>query len=411
MFQSFTIIISLAALFSYINHKFIKLPTTIGLMILALLLSVVSIGVKYINEPAFTEISRAVTNLDFRSLLMDVMLSFLLFAGAFHVNLKDLTKERIPVILFSTLGVLISTFIVGGLTYLILNGLGFSIPFLHTLLFGALISPTDPVAVLAITKQFNISEDLELKISGESLFNDGVGVVVFVTILMLIQGGEEHFNAMEIAKLFVGEAIGGVAYGIVLGFLGIFMLKSIEDTPKIALLITVAIATGGYSLASVIHVSGPLAMVVAGLIIGNKMDTIHEKSNISLDLFWDMLDDTLNAVLFVLIGLEIHALTYEHDYLIAGLMVYVSVLIARAFSVGIPFSLLRHKKHSPKATISILTWGGLRGGISVALALSLGKDVNQELFIFITYTVVVTSILLQGLTIGKLVKKLNLSSN
>lgn len=411
MFQSFTIIISLAALFSYINHRFLKLPSTIGLMLLALLTSIVSIGIKFIDEPTFMEVCRVVTDIDFRELLMDMMLSFLLFAGAFHVNLKDLSKEKVPVIVFSTVGVLLSTFIVGGLTYLILNGLGFNVPFLHTLLFGALISPTDPVAVLAIIKQFNVSKDLELKISGESLFNDGVGVVIFVSILMLVQGGAEDFGVGEIAKLFLEEAVGGVVYGAILGFLGLKLLQSIDDTPKIAVLLTVAIATGGYSLASIIHVSGPLAMVVAGLIIGNKIDMKHEKSEQTLDMFWDMLDDTLNAVLFVLIGLEIHTLTYDHSYLLAGLLVYVAVLVARSVSVGIPFSLLRHKKHSPKATIAILTWGGLRGGISVALALSLTSQVNQELFVFITYTVVLISILLQGLTIGKLVKKLNLPSN
>jgi CPA1 family monovalent cation:H+ antiporter len=408
VFQAFSIIVALAALFSYINHRFLKLPSTIGLMILALISGIGLLALENVAGDFYNFICQLIIDVDFKTILLDVMLSFLLFAGAIHVNIRELNKERGSVILFSTLGVLISTFIVGGLMYLLSQFLGFPLTFIQSLLFGALISPTDPIAVLSILQSANISKSLELKIEGESLFNDGVGVVVFLSILNLAMAGEGMIEWGEIGKLFLVEVLGGLMYGLALGWIGLQFLRSVDDDPKICVLITLAIVTGGYATASLLHVSGPLAMVVAGLYIGNgvslgKFDTA---SRGSLYLFWDLLDDTLNAVLFVLIGLVIHTVSFSWAFLLLGLIAIVVVLVARYISVGIPYSLLRHKGMKTTHTLAMLTWGGLRGGISVALALSITNIENSDLIVVITYTVVVFSIIIQGLTIGPLVKKL-----
>ncbi len=410
LFQTMTMVIGAAALFSYINHKFIKLPATIGLMIMALALSGVLIILGLFDKELMMDTCRIVHVIDFRQLLMDVMLSFLLFAGALHVNAKALKQERVSVFLFATLGVIISTFVVGYFSFWLLNGLGFEIGLTYCLLFGALISPTDPIAVLAILKTSNVSKSLETKISGESLFNDGVGVVVFLSILMVEENGVANFEIGETMKLFAEEALGGIAYGAFLGYAGYRILKSIDDAPKIEVLITIAIAMGGYGFASLIHVSGPLAMVVAGLIIGNKIilpknasDSAHQLSE-----FWEMLDEIMNAVLFVLIGLEIISLPNNKEYIIAGLLMIPLVLVARLISTSIPFSLMKKGKTKGSKIIAMLTWGGLRGGISIALALSLPDSEFRDLIILITYSVVVFSIIVQGLTVSSLVKKLKL---
>ena len=412
MFQSFTFILTLAALFSVINYKWLKLPTTIGLMILALVGSLLIIALEGIVPGAYNFICQVLTDIDFKSILLDVMLSMLLFAGAMHVNLRDLNREKVPVILFATLGVLISTFLVGGLVFGLSMMTGMPIPFQHCLLFGALISPTDPIAVLSILKEANTSKSLELKIEGESLFNDGVGVVVFTSVMLLTgMGMEEHeFGPSAILQLFAEEALGGLAYGLVLGYLGWILLKSVQDDPKTCVLLTLAIAMGGYSLASLIHVSGPLAMVMAGLIIGNKIrqEDFKDESEHFLENIWEMLDEVLNAVLFVMIGLIIHSLKFEFSYLLLGLLTIPAVLLSRYISVGIPFSLLKHKGSAPWKTITMLSWGGLRGGISVALALSIAPDLSGEILLFITYVVVLFSILVQGLTIKRMVQWLKL---
>lgn len=412
LFQTLTLVVGMAAFFSYINHKFLKLPTTIGLMLLALALAGIMILIGQFNKELMMETCEVVTTIDFRLLLMDVMLSFLLFAGALHVNAKALSRERTSVLLFATLGVLISTFVVGFLSQWLLGLVGFDVPLTYCLLFGALISPTDPIAVLAILKSAGVSSSLETKISGESLFNDGVGVVVFLSILMVNEHGVANFEASETLKLFAEEAIGGVIYGGLLGYLGYRILKSIEDAPKIEVLITIAITAGGYGLASLIHVSGPLAMVVAGLIIGNKLILPKNagKSAMEVSEFWEMLDETLNAILFVLIGLEIVSLPNEGSYILAGLIMIPAVLLARLISVTLPFTFLKKEGLKTVKTISVLTWGGLRGGISIALALSLPASEFRDLVVLITYCVVVFSIVFQGLTIGTLVKKLKLGA-
>lgn len=411
LFQSLTIIIGIAAVFSYINHKFLKLPMTIGLMVLSLGFAGIMIIIGTFDKEIMMQTCEVVTTLDFRLLLMDFMLSFLLFAGALHVNAKLLKKERASVMAFATLGVLISTFIVGFFTQWILGFMGFEVPLTYALLFGALISPTDPIAVLAILKSAHAPKTLETKISGESLFNDGIGVVVFLSILMVHENGFANFEIGETLQLLGEEALGGILFGAILGYLGFIVLKSIEDAPRIEVLITIAITAGGYGMASFLHVSGPIAMVVAGLIIGNKLIAIKDASDSSNQVseFWEMLDEILNAVLFVLIGLEIIALPNNMDYILSGLILIPAVLLSRFISVAIPIGLMKKDDISKRKTITMLTWGGLRGGISIALALSLPPSEYRDLIILVTYAIVVFSILFQGLTIGTLVKKLKLN--
>ncbi len=411
MLQSFSIIFSIAAFFSFINHKWLKLPATIGLMVMSLV-TVIAISLsKSIFPEFYTFFCDIVTNSDFKTLLFDGILSFLIFAGALHVNIDELAKEKWSVVLFATLGVLISTGIVGGLTYYAAQWIDVELSFLNAVLFGALISPTDPIAVLAILKKTKIAKNLQVKIEGESLFNDGIGVVVFSGILILSGVGispEESSVGVEIGRLFLEEAIGGIVYGAALGFIGYTCIKSVDDNPQLAVMISLAIAMGGYAIASLIHVSGPLAMVVSGIMIGNKINIASNKGTTRklLNDIWEILDDVLNGILFVLIGLSIHLLKFEMNYLILGVLAIGIVLLARFLAVLLPYSLLRHSEKTPLKTVTVLAWGGLRGGISIALALSLTDNSSSEVILYITYSVVLFSILVQGLSIGPLVKKI-----
>ncbi|EZH73724.1 sodium:proton antiporter [Aquimarina atlantica] len=411
MLQSFSIIFAIAAFFNFVNYKWLKLPTTIGLMLMSLATILIITISKSIIPEFYQFFCDIVTNSDFRSLLLDGILSFLLFAGALHVNIDELAKEKWPILLFATLGVLISTGIVGGLTFIAAQLMGLKLPFLHALLFGALISPTDPIAVMAILKKANIAKSLGIKIEGESLFNDGIGVVVFSAILILEGMGEHPIEGSitsEIGKLFLEEAIGGIMYGGVLGYIGYQSIKSVKDNPQLAVMISLAIVMGGYAFASLIHVSGPLAMVVAGMMIGNKLNIATNKgaTRKMLNDIWEVLDDVFNGILFVLIGLAIHLLKFDLSHLILGSIAILIVLISRFISVFIPYSLLKHSENSPIKTVTILTWGGLRGGISIALALSLADNPSSEIILYITYVVVLFSIIIQGLSIGKLVRRL-----
>ncbi len=343
---------------------------------------------------------------------MEVMLSFLLFAGSIHIKLNDIKSERAPIIAFSTIGVLISTVIVGGLMYWLLQAFDLNIPFINCLLFGALISPTDPIAVLGILKSANIPKSLETKISGESLFNDGVAVVLFVAIYEISQVGFANMGLSEIGLLFLKEAGGGILLGTALGSLGTYVLKTIDDY-SVEVMVTLAMVMGGYWMASAIHISGPLAMVVAGIFIGNRgrevgMSSITEEY---IDKFWEMLDEILNAVLFLLIGLELLVINFENIYILIGIIAIFVVLFARFISVGIPFFLLKKRVKFEQNSFPILVWGGIRGGISVALALALPRHSSGDMFVAITYIIVLFSIIFQGLTIGSLAKKLTVNSD
>ena len=410
MFQSFSIIFLIAALFGFINYKWLKLPSTIGLMVMALALVILITVTRDFLPEFYTYFCDLVVDSDFKTLLMDVMLSFLLFAGALHVNIDDLAKERKSVILFATLGVLISTAIVGSITYFTAGLLNIELPLIHALLFGALISPTDPIAVMAILKKANIGKSLGVKIEGESLFNDGIGVVVFSGLLITAKVSEHSDTDLvaEIGELFLVEAVGGIIYGLLLGYIGYSCIKSIRENPQLSVIISLAIVMGGYAIASLLHVSGPLAMVVAGIFLGNKINIASNKGMTRklLNDIWEIIDDVFNGILFVLIGLSIHLLKFDIHYLTLGVIAIVIVLFARFISVLMPYSLLAHDESTPLKTVAVLTWGGLRGGISIALALSLTDDLSSEIVIYITFVVVLFSILAQGLTIGKFAKKI-----
>ena len=404
LYTTFSILICLAALFAYINHRFLKLPSSIGLMLLALVTSFILIGTGIIYPYFLQNITGFLNSFDFSKLLLGAMLSFMLFAGAIHIKIDQLKREKLSVILFSTLSVLLSTFIIASAIYGLL--LLFNIPahFIYCLLFGALISPTDPIAVLGILKSAKISKSLEMKIAGESLFNDGVAVVVFLTIIE-IAANPDSFHISDIVILFIREAFGGIILGLAIGYSGFILMRSI-DNYKVEVLITLAVVMGGYSLANLLHVSGPLAMVAAGILIGNQGKELAMSTTTVdyLDKFWELVDETLNAILFVLIGLELLVVHFKPVYILIGLITIILVLVTRYISIFLPAQLIRLKEKIDQRTIIILTWGGLRGGISIALALSLKPEMQKDFWVTLTYFVVAFSILVQGLTIGKLAK-------
>ncbi|WPQ62555.1 sodium:proton antiporter [Chitinophaga sancti] len=401
------ITIVLTAIFAYINHHFIKWPPTIGIMALSLMSSIVLAFMGGAHSVLSEKAVQLAESVDFKDLLMNFMLSFLLFAGAIHIDAQKLKQEKWAVMLLATLGVLISTFIIGGLVWYLFGLFKLPISFIYCLLFGALISPTDPIAVLGILKKTNIPSSLESKISGESLFNDGVAVVIFISIEEIARSSGGEFSALAIGRLFLEEAIGGVLFGALLGYMGYYALRSIDDY-KVEVLITLAIVMGGYFFADHLHVSGPLAMVVAGIITGNKAkkEGMSDLTRDYLGKFWELIDEILNAILFLLIGMEMLIVKVNTTIFIIGVICILIVLFARWVSVIFPVFLLRYKIKFEKHAVAILTWGGLRGGISVALALSLSPFMHRDEFVFITYIVVVFSILVQGLTIGRFANKL-----
>jgi CPA1 family monovalent cation:H+ antiporter len=353
-----------------------------------------------------SEIAAQLNQINFSDLLLESMLSFMLFAGAIHIKFKDLNQEKLSILLFSTISVVVSTFLVGIASFYVLSFFGMQIDFIQCLLFGSLISPTDPIAVLSILKSAGVSKSLETKIAGESLFNDGVAVVVFITILQLAKSNQ-GFDLGNVLLLFSQEAIGGLLLGLLVGYIGFKLIASI-DNYQVEVLITLAVVMGGYTMAHFIHVSGPLAMVVAGLIIGNQGKALG-MSDITaeyVDKFWELLDEILNAILFVLIGLELLVIQYNHYVIMAALAILFLSLLIRYFSVWLPSLAIRFKEKIDRKTLLILTWGGLRGGISIALALSIPKAFNNEIWVTITYIIVCFSILVQGNTIGLLTKKL-----
>jgi CPA1 family monovalent cation:H+ antiporter len=406
LFHLFSILIVLSAGFAYINFRVLKLPNAIGLMLVSLVFSffIIIMGHYF---PIFKEdIAIKMDSINFSELLLESMLSFMLFAGAIHIKFKDLNKEKLSILLFSTISVLISTFIIGFAAYYLLNYMGIPVQLIHAMLFGALISPTDPIAVLSILKSAGVSKSLETKIAGESLFNDGVAVVVFITILKLAKPGTD-INISSILLLFGQEAIGGLVLGIVIGYIGYKLIASI-DNYQVEVLITLAVVMGGYTLAHYTHVSGPLAMVAAGLITGNHGKTLGMSDTTAeyVDKFWELIDEILNALLFVLIGLELLIIQTNQKIVFAAILILFITLVTRYISVYIPSIAVRLKERINQKTILILTWGGLRGGISIALALSINPEYNKDIWVTITYVIVCFSILVQGLTIGKFAKKM-----
>lgn len=401
------IFVSLAAVFAFLNHRFLRLPAAIGLMLISLVLSLVVIAAGLVGWGVARDHAAAlVAGVDFSETLMNGMLSFLLFAGALHTNLEDLSRQKWVIFSLASGGVVLSTFIIGVLAKGLFMVVGLDISFIYCLLFGALISPTDPIAVLGILKQAGAPKSLETKIVGESLFNDGVGVVMFL-VLMGIAAGGETVSGGEIALLFLEEGLGGILFGLLIGGVAFWMLRSV-DSYTVEVLLTLALVMGGYALAHAVHVSGPIAMVVAGLLIGNhgRLLAMSDKTREHLDNFWELLDEGLNAVLFVMIGLEIIVLSFGRAELAAAVLMVPAVLLARLLSVGLPLALLRTRRGFTRGALWILTWGGLRGGISVALALSLPPGTQRDTLLTVTYVIVVFSILVQGLTIGPLVKRL-----
>lgn len=410
LFDIAAILLCLSAVFGYLNHRYLRLPPTIGLVVIAMAssLAIVALDLIVPSLRVSALVSDALAQVDFHEALMYGMLSFLLFAGALHVDLSDLMSRKWAISLMATVGVLLSTFIVGFLLWLALRLLGTEVPLRWTLVFGALISPTDPVAVLGILKTIRVPKSLEAKIAGESLFNDGVGVVVFTILLAIAVGGEQgEVSATEIAGLFVGEAIGGAVLGIVAGYIAYRAMHAIDEY-SLEILITLALVMIVYSTAVHLHTSGPIAVVVAGLFIGNHgvKFAMSETTRTHLLNFWSLIDEILNSVLFLLIGLEVLIVRFNLGYVGAALLAIPIVLLARTISVSLPIFLLSFRGRFTRGALPVLVWGGLRGGISVALAFSLPENQWKPLVLAVTYSVVVFSIVVQGLTIRAVVTRM-----
>jgi len=403
--------ITLTTLLTYLSHRYSKLPPTIGIMVTALLFSLLLQFLSWIGHPLFeNEMQELISELDFSTILMTWFLPALLFAGALHVDLRDLKNYKWPIGLLATVGVLISTFLIGGLTYYICQWFGWNISFAYCLVFGALISPTDPIAVMGILSSSGAPKPLATTIVGESLFNDGTAVVLFSLLLSIAQLGEAP-TLSGTAMLFMHEAIGAILFGVVLGFVVYLLMRSIEQY-QVEVMLSLALVIGGASLANKLHVSAPIAIVVAGLIIGNygRAYAMSEETRLYLDKFWELIDEILNALLFALIGLELLLLPFSWLHLLAGLILAASAVGVRYLTIGPGIVLLRKIRDSdrqvPPGATRVLAWGGLRGGVSVALALSLPQGEARDVLLNLTYIIVLASILVQGLTIGKLIRKL-----
>jgi len=401
-FEIASILVSLSAIFGYINEKYLKLPTTIGLMLISIVFTLLTIVLSYINPTLLNHQKELISQIDFSTVLLDMMLSFMLFAGALHTNVPKLKQLARPVFGFAVVSTVISTFLVGGLIYVLLHLFGFNIEFIYTLLFGALISPTDPIAVLGILKKAKID-----KIVGESLFNDGVGVVIFLTIFGIAKKGLDSLNWLHVGKLFAVEVFGGIILGLAIGWITYQMMKAIDsfDTEVLATLATVM---GGTFLAHKLHVSAPLAMVTAGLMIGTdriRQNAMSEITEAYVDKFWELIDVILNIILFVMIGMELLVITFETSYIFAGIIAIIIVLMSRYLAIKPLLKYFERKIKFIPHTDLLMTWGGLRGGISIALALTLTESMHRDLFLVLTYIIVVFSILVQGLSMGKVVER------
>ncbi|HVC50202.1 MAG TPA: sodium:proton antiporter [Burkholderiales bacterium] len=405
LFQTVAIVLCLSAFAAYINYRYLHLPTTIGLMVVSLSISLVIVGFAATGFIDLSGVDRFVKSINFYQLILNGLLAFFLFAGAMHVNLAELKLQKWPVAVMATIGVFSATIITGGLFWLLTYFLDLHVSLLHALLFGALISPTDPISVLGIMKRMKTPKSLEIVITAESLFNDGVGVVVFLTLLQIALSHTQPAY-LDISVFMLGEAAGGVAMGYVLGMMVSFFLREVDDY-QIEILMTLALAAGGYALAELIHVSAPIAIVVCGLVIGNR----GQKRAVSalvlerLDIFWELVDDILNAVLFMLIGLEVIALSPDRIFLVLGFFAIAVVLIGRLASIVLSAGIIRPIRHFTKGEIAVMTWAGLRGGLSMAMALSIPDIPGKRIILTVTYVVVVFSVLVQGLSLSAVIRR------
>jgi CPA1 family monovalent cation:H+ antiporter len=412
IFSISAILVGLTALFGYINHRFLRLPHTIGLVVIALAASLSIIGFDLIQPSVHIaqRVTGVLRQIDFNETLMHGMLSFLLFAGALHADFSAFKTRRLTIGVMAVLGTLISTFVVGTMMWFLMGVFEIEIPFIWALVFGALISPTDPVAVLSLFKTVEVPDTLQAKMTGESLFNDGVGVVLFtVVVAIALAGGEDGggMGAADIIELFLTEAGGGAVLGLAAGYLGYRAMYGIDE-PSLEVLITLALVMVTYALALALHMSGPIAMVVAGLFIGNRgvKYAMSERTRDYVLTFWTLIDEILNSVLFLLIGLEVLVVAESIDHLEVALLAIPVTLVARTLSVSIPIAILSRWETFTKGAVPVLIWGGLRGGIAVALALSLPDVEYKATILSITYGVVLFSIIVQGLTVKPLVERM-----
>ena len=404
MFMIITLLVIVSAIYSYLNVRVFRLPGTIGIVSIAVAVSAMAIIVDKLSPGAAGYLNSLSKNINFSGTVLNIMLGFLLFAGAFNLNNKRLKREMLPVLVLSTVSVIVSTLIFGFVFYWVTILFHEHVPLIFCMLFGALISPTDPVAVGAVIKGSRLPQNLETIISGESLFNDGVGLVLFITILELTESGTDHIDISKTAILFVREVVGGLALGCVVGYLGYRLMRSITDFQTIVL-VSLAMVMGISVLATHLHVSIPLAAVAAGLLAGNRSinQDSNEHSHQSLEKFWQLVDEMLNTILFVMIGLQMVNVPYLDYYWLSGLIAIFVILIARWFSILLPVIFLRRTLNVKFSSINILTWAGLRGGISIALALSLPYTPYRHIILAGAYFIVIFSIIVQGLTLNKVI--------
>ncbi|WLD23405.1 sodium:proton antiporter [Flavobacterium dauae] len=409
LYYTFSVLIVLASFFAYLNLRFLKLPGTIGIMIIAML---VSVAIRLVGDQYFPETTQEffqlIREFDFTEILMGAMLNFLLFAGALHINIFDLREHKWPILTYASVSVVLSAFIIAGLFYTVAPMLGLQIPFIYCLLFGTLISPTDPIVVLGILKEAKVPKMIETKITGESLFNDGVAVVMFAVVLKMATDTSFDATFASVSKLFLLEAGGGILLGALLGYTASNVMKKIDDY-KVSVLITLSIVMGGFLIAKQLHFSSPLAMVIAGLIIGNygKKVAMSETTRDYLSKFWELIDEILNAILFLFIGFELLMLPDLQEQLLLGVIAIFICLSARTLAIFIPASTILRKNTYSKGSLTTMVWGGIRGGVSIALVMSIPNSVGdiKDVLLEVTYIVVLFSIVVQGLTVGKVAKK------
>ncbi|MEM9242812.1 MAG: sodium:proton antiporter [Pseudomonadota bacterium] len=401
-----SLVITLAILLSYLNYRFVKLPSSIAVMSASLLISIVVIVLNWFGISfAKYDLISVVNNLHFRDMLMHFMLGFLLFAGVLSIDMSHLTRKRVEIGVLAIFGTIISAFLIGSIIYFVLLKLGFNLTYPQALIYGALISPTDPIAVLAVFKGIKSLESLSTTLAAESLYNDGIGVVLFLTIYMLAFSSTPPTIGGTVL-LFLRQSVGGLVYGLVLGFVVVKLMKTVSDH-KITTMLTIGLVFGGYASANFFGFSGLLTMVTGGIMVNNyqRQKTMSVHARQYLNEFWETIDELLNAILFLMIGFEITIIHLSGKLFIATIIAILVVLICRFIAVVLPMSIIGIWKKQMRFTMSILTWGGLRGGLAVALVLSLPSGDVRDVLLPLTYGVVVFSVLVQGLTVKSLINR------